>query len=392
MYRKTYVKIDNKTLKNNIIEIKKKYPNYQYYFGIVKNNAYNHGIHVIDSLIAGGINYLAVSSLDEALKIREINKDIPVLILEPISIEYIPLACENNITITLESLDYLQDLLSITITSSLNIHMKIDSGMNRLGFKNKEEVNEAYNILKEHKYLKLEGIYTHFATSGRGDIFYHNQITRLLELISDIDLSKIPIVHFDRSLTFVSHPKLEMANGVRLGIIMYGFNGSIKKDTSLKGKLRILKRKLQHQSICNEYISENDLKLNTAFSLYSEVISLRKVNTSERVGYNASYEVTKPGVIATISVGYADGVTKDFKYVYINNHKYEIVSDSMDMIMVFVDENVKIGDIVEIIGPNISVKEVARRLNTNSYHLFNRITTRVPRVHCQDNKQAEIKY
>ena len=89
MYRKTYAIIDEDKLKNNIKEIKAKYNNYKYYIGVVKNNAYNHGIKIINSLIEGGVNYLAVSSLEEALDARKYNSEIPILCLEVIDLDYI---------------------------------------------------------------------------------------------------------------------------------------------------------------------------------------------------------------------------------------------------------------------------------------------------------------
>lgn len=380
MYRKTYALINKETLKNNVSEVKRKYPNYEYYFGVVKNNAYGHGDTVVSALLEGGINYLAVSSLDEAMNIRKFAKKIPILILEPISLEFIDVAVKNDITITVDNLEYVKSLTKLKLNQTLKVHFKIDSGMNRLGFKNRNDIKTSYELITKKENIFLEGIYTHFATSGRGDNYYDFQVNNVYNLIEDIDLDTIPIIHFDRSLTFVSHNKLKNVNGVRLGIVMYGFSGSVNPDTSFKGKLRKLKKSLSGIKT-SPYISVNNLNLKTAFSLYSSVISVRKVCMGEHVGYNATYVAPSDGYIATIAIGYADGVTKDFKYVYINNRKYEIVSDSMDMIMVFVDSNVKIGDKVEIFGDHIKIKEVTRLLNTNSYHLFNMITSRVPRIY-----------
>lgn len=386
MYRKTYVNINTTILENNIKNIRENYPDYKYYIGVVKNDAYHHGIDVIPSLIAGGINYLAVSSLDEAMEIRNKFKEIPILVLEPINIEFMSIALKNKITITVDSLDYLVALEKEKISGNLKIHLKIDSGMNRLGFKDKKELEEAYNLVENNDNLFLEGIYTHFATSGRGDIFYYEQLRKLNDLIDFMEIERIPIIHFDRSLTFVSHEKIPKANGIRLGIMMYGFSGSAVLNKNFKNWLRKLKRNLLGKSEANNYISQNNLNLKTAFSLYSEVISLRRVRVGEKVGYNASYEVLNDGFIATIAIGYADGVTKDYNFVYINNKPYEIVSDSMDMLMVLVDDSVKVGDTVEVIGDNNTIQMVARRLNTNGYHVFNNITPRVPRVYLDKKK------
>ena len=387
MYRKTYVKIDNSVLTDNVKKIINKYSNYKYYIGVVKGNAYGHGDYVVNDLIKGGINYLAVSSLEEALSIRKYNTEIPILVLEPISIEYLNVVLENNITITVESLEYLKELLNHQIETKLNIHIKLDTGMNRLGFKSKEELNQVVDILKENDHIYLEGIYTHIGTSGINDIYYDKSIETFKNLTSDIDLEKIPIVHLNRSITLVHHEKLPFETGTRLGIIMFGFNQSIKNPTGLrKIKRNLLIKRLK----ISETILENDLDLHKAFSLYSEVISIRQAKKDEYVGYGANYIAKENIKIATIPIGYYDGITKDIKYVSINDKLYEIIGDiCMDMIQVKIDDNVKLNDKVEIFGKNISINDVSRRTNKNAYHILTGITTRVPRLY-EDSK--EIKY
>ena len=132
MYRNTFASIDCNTLEKNIKEITKMY-DYKYYFGIVKANAYGHGDYIVNSLIKGGVNYLAASSLEETLRIRKRNKNIPILCLEPISHKYLDICEKNNITITIPDIDYFKD---INLKLKLKAHIKIDCGMNRLGFKN----------------------------------------------------------------------------------------------------------------------------------------------------------------------------------------------------------------------------------------------------------------
>ena len=181
MYRKTYAIIDEDKLKNNIKEIKAKYDNYKYYIGVVKNNAYNHGIKIINSLIEGGINYLAVSSLEEALDARKYNSKIPILCLEVIDLDYIYDCINNNVTITVESLEYLEKLNKIKLDFPIKIHLKLNTGMNRLGISEVKEVNKCVSIISENKKLILEGIYTHFATSGISDKYYDEQMKKFQE-------------------------------------------------------------------------------------------------------------------------------------------------------------------------------------------------------------------
>jgi len=389
MYRKTFVRVDGDILKNNIIEIKNKYNNYEYYIGVVKNNAYNHGIYTINDLIAGGINYLAVSSLEEAIDIRKYNLDIPILCLEPIEIEYIYDAINNNVTITIENLDYLEELNELKFKDTLKIHLKVDSGMNRLGFKSAKTFNKAMQIIGENKKLYLEGIYSHFATSGVSDKHWDNQLTKFKNITKDINLNTIPIIHLGRSLTLVNHDKIEFCNGIRLGIVMFGFAQNMKEGNFLQEFRRNM---LIKKYDISDTKRTNTLKLRTAFSLYSKVMSIRKIKAGEFVGYNANYVAKEDLYIATLPIGYADGVTKKFKYVNIKGKRYEIVADTMDMIMVNVDKSIKIGDKVEIFGDNIKIKEVTAHLGVNAYHLFSQISTRVPRVHLKEGFEEEVKY
>ena len=110
------------------------------------------------------------------------------------------------------------------------------------------------------------------------------------------------------------------------------------------------------------------------------------------VGYNANYQVKKDGYIITVPIGYADGVDKTFQFVSINEKKYPIVADSMDMLMILTDTKMEIGTKVEIFGNTIPISEVTTRLNTNAYHLFNQIQNRVPRVHKNHEDLEETNY
>ena len=227
MFRKTYVKITNSKLRENVKQIISNYSDYKYYIGVVKGNAYGHGDYIVNDLIESGINYLAVSSLEEALSIRKYNKEVPILCLEPINIEYISEIMQNHITITVESKDYALGLLQQKISSKLKIHIKLDTGMSRLGFNSRQELEETINLLKENRNICIEGLYTHFATSGINDNYYDRQIEKFQELTNNINLNEIPIIHLGRSMTLVNHPKLDFVNAIRLGICMYGFNNSI---------------------------------------------------------------------------------------------------------------------------------------------------------------------
>ena len=390
MYRNTYVEIREDIIKDNIKEIKKAYPDYTYYIGVVKGNAYGHGVYVTKKMKEAGINYFATSSLEEAIEVRKYDKDTPILCLEPIDAKYIEDILKYKVTVTIDSLFLAEQYSNSLFKGKLKVHLKLDTGMNRLGMKTKKELKEVISLLEEKNSFFIEGIYTHMATTGIHDIYYDKQVNTFLELIEEIDLNKIPIVHLGRSLTLVNHPKLDFVTGVRLGIILYGFNGSISIRGGFKGWLSDKKReqflKKYHVS---QTIRQNDLKLKTAFCLYTEVMSLKKVEKNEFVGYGAHFVTNKDILVATIPIGYADGMKKSLKYVSIHDKKYTIIDVCMDMTMILVDENVKLHDKVEIFGNTISIKEASKNIGENAYHLFIGVTSRVPRIY---QEKIEIKY
>ena len=353
MFRNTYVEVNLTNIKKNVQTFIKKYNNYQYYFGVVKADSYGHyNILTIKSIIDGGCNYLAVSSLDEALEIRDHLSNIPILCLETINLQYIHLCLKYNITITVSNIDYLKELLKNDY-HDLKIHLKVDTGMNRLGLRSKEDVTNAYNLIKESN-MFLEGIYTHMHDALNKEET-NKQFKKFEELTSDIDLTKIPIIHLTASDATMNYPKRWYANGCRLGIVIYGLQDTIDND--------FLK----------------------TFSLYSKVLQINKVS-NETVGYTSNYKVDGTSYIAVIPIGYADGIIRKNtgRFVYINNKKYKIVGNiCMDMLFVSVDKDVKVGDTVTIIKDIDHIIEIAKHLDTINYEVICMVGKRVPRIYIE---------
>lgn len=379
MYRKTYVEIDCNKLENNIKEIKNKYNDYKYYIGVVKANCYGHGIESIKYLIKGGINYLATSSLEEALKIRKLYKDISILVLEPIHYEDILVATKNNIDITIDNKDSFDKLINNNI--NIKFHIKIDSGMNRFGFKDKNDVKYVFD--NSNECVKLIGIYTQLY-SGAGNSL-KKELEQFKDLTSLIDLNKIDMVHIDRSLTLEQHGKIEFTNGIRLGILMYGFN-KYRYPLSWKRKLynKIFRIKDSYK--------ESILNLDTVLKFYTEVIETKKVSSNEVIGYGGMYDNKSDVIVGILPYGFADYLFINKSYVYINGKKYNIVVNYMDVTSVIIDESVKVGDKVEIFGDNISIREESRLANANVYKTICSITNRVPKVYVYNDERKEIEY
>lgn len=394
MYRKTYLEVNLDCLANNVNNILATYPDYKYYFGVVKGNGYGHSEYIVNTLIENGINYIAVSSLEEAICIRKYNKDIPILCLEPIDLEFIDDVINYNVTITVHDLEYFVNLNVMELDGLVRVHLKIDSGMHRLGLTDKEDVLNILNLAEKNICLEVEGIYTHMATLGRSDKYWDTQINNFKEITSLINLNDIKIVHISSSSSLENHPKIEFTNGVRSGIMMYGFSSMPKQNNSLKGKIQNLKalRRIKKYNISETYTSSN-LKLKPAMTLYSSVMQIKKLKKGDFVGYGANFIADKETLLATIPIGYADGIDKrnTGNTVTIRNKKYPIVGAiSMGMLSVKVDETIEAGDMVTIIDSN-NIKSWASFIGTNVYELMTNINPLIPRVYIKNNEVINIE-
>ncbi len=364
--RNTYAEINITNLENNIKEIIKNY-SYDYYFGVVKANCYGHGMDLVKVMDKSGINYFCTATLEEAIEARKYTKK-PILCFGYINPSDLDIVIKNDITVSIISYDYFNELLEVN--HKIKVHLKVNSGMNRFGLKNKNEILEVVNKIKKSN-MELEGIYTHFATSGVSDKYYDKQVSNFEELTSLINLKDIKIVHLFNSISTVRHKKLPYANGIRLGLLMYGF--SYKMNIS---KLTKLHRMVSYRNISPTMLT-NDLNLKKVLSLYSEVININKLNKNEFVGYGAKYIAKEEEKIAVVTIGHADGITPCYKKVIINGKKYPIVAICMDYIMVKVDDTVKVHDKVGIICDELAI---GRNITGDSiHHLLDSISYRVPR-------------
>ena len=389
MYRHTYVEVNLDNISSNIKNIVSKYRDYKYYIGMVKGNAYGHGFAIINTLIESGINYLAVSNLDEALEIRKYNKDIGILCTEIIDVDFLDVAIKNNITLTIDSINYLKN-----ISMKCKIHIKVNSGMNRLGVSTKEEFNDLIKYIKSHDNLYLEGIYTHFATPGINDIYYDKQLDSFKNITSDIDLNSIDIVHLSSSFILVSHPKIEFANGIRIGTIMYGYDVSLNEyGSDIKS---VLKKTRDNYLIKKNNISPvirgNNIELKPALKVITNVMEIRKVKKGSLLGYGVN-TLNNDSLVAILPIGYEDGIGTNMngRKVIINDKIYNAISNiEMCMMFVCVDDSVKVGDKVIILGDKLTLGYMSRLNNMGIQGMLSTIGQRLERVYIKDNKRVEI--
>ncbi len=350
MYRQTYMEVYLDNIKNNVAKIIKKYNNYTYYFGVVKADCYGHGMESVKAIVDGGCNYLAVAMLEEAIKIRELGITTPILCLGSIDPKFIPVCVENNVTVTINSLEYASKLLDYN--SSLKAHIKINTGMNRLGIDNIDDVNKVIALLKDR--ITIEGIYTHIYEASN-EINTNKQLETFKNIVTKVNYD-FKIVHAQASDALTNYDKPSFINGCRLGIIMYGFNDKIN--------------------------------LHSTFKLKSQIIQIHDIKDNQTVGYNGLYKANKGDKIAVVAIGYDDGIIRKNtgRNVYIHNKPYPIVGNiCMDMLFVKVDESIKLYDEVEIIKDIEHTNEIANYLETIPYEIMCSIGKRIPRVYKKEN-------
>lgn len=230
--RNTYLEIDLAKIKNNLKTIINNYPTYKYYFGVVKANCYgldNERLAVTKTIIDAGCKYLAVATLEEAIAIRREFKSIPILVLGHINKEHIKEAIAYNITITIHSEDCLEEILAQNL-DGLKAHIKINTGMNRLGIN--KNLKGLYDRCINNN-INVEGIFTHIYNAS-SETDYNKQIEVFENLLKEIDISKVPIIHISASEALTNYKKPKEANGCRLGIIMYGFSEKIELESPVK--------------------------------------------------------------------------------------------------------------------------------------------------------------
>lgn len=320
--------INLSNLKHNIKQIKSQFPEYTYYMAVVKSNAYGLGMEAI-KVIANYCNYLVVSNIEEAIEIRKEKVESPILVLEPIQKDQVEYFKQYQLTATIENSDIIESLKNTNIP----IHMKINTGMNRFGFSNFEDVLKAYSLIVQNR-LTLEGIYTHLYYVDNKEKT-KEQMQAFKDIVTKIPYA-FPIVHVFNSQALCECEKLDIANGIRIGDLLYGLNNSKK------------------------------LNLKSTFSLQSNVLSIRHVFQGQTVGYDGIYHANDDSIIAILPIGYSQGLTKNHigTNVYIHNKSYPIVGNTMNQTFIKIDDTIKEGDLVNIYKDTFHLLELSKQLQT----------------------------
>ena len=370
------VSLDN--LKHNIEQIKSKLSDNVKLCGIVKANAYGHGVEEIAAnLVEQGVDYLAVAFIDEAVELRLCGFEQPILILGNTPKDTAEQVVEYNVTASVYNKETAEILSAEAVKQNkiAKIHIKIDTGMSRIGFlPDRCSVDEIVSVSKLPT-IEIEGIFTHFACSDSDDkAMTLKQFDKFMNIVSELENLgiKIPIKHCCNSAAIINYPEMHL-DMVRAGIILYGmYPSDIKYDIDLKPLM----------------------------NFKTSVINVKTLQAGETISYGATYIVEKAMKVATIAVGYADGYSRllsNCGRVLVNGQFANIVGRiCMDQCMIDVTNvhNISIGDEVILFGAdeneNLPIEELAVKLGTINYELPCIINNRVPRCYTKGNKRIKI--
>ncbi|MFS1663619.1 alanine racemase [Streptococcus sp. zg-JUN1979] len=358
IHRPTVAQVDLTAIVANLEAVRSHLPEDKQIFAVVKANAYGHGAVRVAKTLSDQADGFCVSNIDEALELREAGIDKPILILGVVMPEELALALAHDLIITVASQEWL-DLALETAQSieGLRCHIKVDSGMGRIGFRTSQEANQAIKTLRSLGAL-VEGIFTHFATADEADTTYFNQqLTAFKKLLSELDDCP-KLVHASNSATSLWHSE-SVFNAVRLGLVLYGLNPS---NTAL----------------------ELPYPLKPALCLMSSLVHVKCVERGDHVGYGATYESCETEWIGTIPIGYADGWTRDMQgfRVLVDGVFCDIVGRvSMDQITIRLPKKYPLGTVVTLIGDGICATDVATWRGTINYEVVCLLSDRIPRIY-----------
>lgn len=368
--RPTFAEINLDNFIFNLNQLKNKLGANTKLMAVIKANAYGHGALKISRVaLNNGADSLGVALLEEAMELKEEGINAPILVFGYISSFDLEKAIERKIRQTVFSY---QQALSIS-RAALNqnkealIHIKIDTGMRRIGFwpehKSLEEIEEIYRLPG----IKVEGFYTHFACAEKEDKSYtQEQMYRFLTFIKALKEKGFEpgLLHTANSAALIDLPSTHL-DLVRPGIALYGLYPSFTQ--------------------CEK------IELKTVLSLKSEIIQLKVVPAGSGISYNHTFRTSHQSIIATLPIGYADGLNRRLSNkgeVLVKGKKVPIVGAiCMDQCLIDVSSinDVEVGDEAVLLGAQgkeiITADEIADRLGTISYEVLTSISNRVPRLY-----------
>ena len=382
-YRRVQADIDLDAVLFNFEQMNKKIPKDTKIMSVVKTDAYGHGAVPLAKLTEG-LEYIwgfATATADEAMELRQAGIEKPILILGYSFPECYSQIIKYDIRQTVFTYEMAEELSKEAVRQNkkASIHIKLDTGMGRIGYQNPEEAAADVRKMKELPMIELEGVFTHFANADTGNPKETlNQIAKFDEMVNAMESAGVmfTLKHCSNSAGIIELEENKF-NLVRAGIIAYGLwpSDDVRKDV---------------------------IPLKPILSLKSHVVYVKEIEEGTPVSYGSTWKAEGKRRIATIPIGYGDGYPRSLSnkgYVLIEGCKAPIVGRvCMDQMMVDVTdipETIKTGDRVTLIGRDgeqvITAEMLGKLSGRFNYELMCDLGNRIPRIYYQEGKIKEIR-
>ena len=367
--RPIWAEVNLDKVRHNAEEIRRYVGDEVRIMAIVKANGYGHGAVPLSLEIKPVADMFGAAILEEALSLREAGIEKPILILGYTRREDNFLVVRHNLTQTIFSLEQAHELEKTAAEQNrrAKVHIKIDTGMNRLGFRDEEGTLEIIREIDALPHLEIEGIYSHIANGGCADLSYSRlqlrRYSRFMEA-AEAALGRRVLKHLSNSATLVEFREAHF-DMVRSGLMLYGSFSTAHENT-------------------------RHLKLKKALTLKGILSQVKVVGAGEPVSYNGTFVTSRETRIGVLPLGYGDGFSRGFSnkaHVLIEGIRVPVIGNvCMDQLMLDLTElpEVRMGQEVIIYGEENPVEEFAELVGTISYELYCNISERIPRIYVRD--------
>lgn len=372
--RPVWAEINLDNYRHNIKVIKKRYPDTKV-MAVVKADGYGHGaVQVAEAALRGGAERLAIAIVDEGIELRQAGFEVPIQILGGTGEEQLEQVVDYDLIQTVFELEIVKKLSKIAgqKDKKVKVHLKVDTGMGRVGVRPEEAAEMAEAILKIPN-IELEGLMTHFATADEEDKSYTMQQAQGYRLaLKEIEEKgiDIPVKHVANSATLIDLPDLKY-DMIRPGIISYGLWPSDQ---------------VSHQ-----------IDVKPVMEWKAEVIYVKEVPAGTGISYGKTYVTEEKTKVATLPLGYADGYSRHLSnkgQVLIKGQRADVIGRvCMDQFMVDVShiDDINVGDEVVLLGKQgddfISAEEMAEWIGTINYEVVCDVSKRVPRYYLKNREK-----
>ena len=374
----THIEIDLDKLKQNIKNLKTLLKPETKFLAVIKSNAYGHGIiEVAKAANEAGANWFGVVNLDEAMALRDANIFKPILILGTVSVQDARQASIQGISIPIYSLEFAREISETYFDKPLKVHLKIDTGLNRLGLEN-DEISEVVKALKSNSNIMIEGVYSHLASVEESDFDYTkmqiDNLKKAIKIVEELGVKNL-IKHLAATAATLLLPAAHF-DMVRCGIGVYGLWPSEENK----------------KSYCSSGVENCSDFLQPVLSYKTEIAQIKNVTKGEKIAYGCTYEVKEDMTIGIIPVGYYEGLDRGLSNigeVLASGIRCPIVGRvAMNMSIIDIskckNQNAKLWN-VTIIGQDgdeeITASEIAAKLGTINYEIVARLPEHIKRIY-----------